>query len=360
MANSGQLNTGGYGGRYFEFNWWVNWTNSDNNQCNIGWNLIARAGNVQWYYTKNIKVYIDGNCVFDAGSGKTKCYKNTTFGSGDITLGNANNRYFGVEITGDIYQYGTNNAHASTGWNMPTIVPPTVNPTLPNSVIVQENASWNIDISNPVFKIKWSGANNGTFHIDQYSIDASKNNWTNSWNLANFSTNGGTSGSMDNVNMSQMGLSGGEKIKVRVGMHTNNGTWWGHTYWGGTLTIVSHPTAPNISAPSNVEVDTNFSVNWSGARAGTLGIAGYDLEIRGYNGSTWSNWYRVFTCKNQTSYSAGTPKNLKVNGVNYYSTYGENVRFQFRIKSSDGQITSSDWATSGEVRITVNRPSIPR
>lgn len=234
-----------------------------------------------------------------------------------------------------------------------------VPPTPPNSVTVTGGTNGYLDINNPVCNVSWSGATRGTYTITTYNIDTTKNNFASIATPYSANANNNTSGSANNVSFASLGLSGGETVRLRVAMMTTRGDWM-LTNWGGSFRIVSHPTPPKITAPANVEIDTNFSVTWSGARAGTLGIAGYDLEIRGYNGSTWSNWYRVFTCKNQTSYSAGTPKNLKVNGVNYYSTYGENVRFQFRIKSSDGQITSSDWATSGEVRITINKPSIPR
>ena len=33
MASSGQLNTGGYNGRYFEFNWWLSDINNSNNSA---------------------------------------------------------------------------------------------------------------------------------------------------------------------------------------------------------------------------------------------------------------------------------------------------------------------------------------
>ena len=74
MAESGSFNSGGYGGRYLEFNWWIEEKNSGGNWIRIGWNLIPRGGSAQWYYTKSIAVNIDGEQVFYAGSGKSKCY----------------------------------------------------------------------------------------------------------------------------------------------------------------------------------------------------------------------------------------------------------------------------------------------
>ena len=358
MAESGSFNSGGYGGRYFEFNWWIEEKNSGGNWIRIGWNLIARAGSAQWYYTKNIRVTIDGDQVFNAGSGKTKCYRNTTFASGSKTIYNASNKYFTASVNGDIYTYGTNNAASSGGWTLPTLA---VSPTLPTWVNVSGGAggSW-VNKDNPTFNVSWGGASSGTYYIDTYSIDVAKygqNNWSNTGSVG--VSNSGSGSATRNV-ASAFGVNGGDKIQVRVGMHTNNGTWWGHTYWGGVLNVYSSPTAPTtFTAPTSVEIDQGFNLTWSGAKAGSNGIAGYDLQARAYNGSSWTGWSTVFSCKNQTSYSIKKIKDLSVGGVSY-SNNGENVKFQYRIRTSDGQIATSGWKESPQIGIKINSPSTPR
>jgi len=92
---------------------------------------------------------------------------------------------------------------------------------------------------------------------------------------------------------------------------------------------------------------------------GSNGIAGYDLQGRAYNGSTWTDWTNILVCANQSSYSAGVIKDLKINGVGY-STNGSGVKFQYRIRTSDGIIATSGWKESGQIGITINSPSAPR
>lgn len=354
MAESGSFNSGGYGGRYLEFNWWIEEKNSGGNWIRIGWNLIPRGGSAQWYYTKSIAVNIDGEQVFYAGSGKTKCYRNTTFASGSKTLYNAGGRNFSASTSGDIYTYGTNNARGSGSWTLPTLA---INPTLPTSISVTGGAggSW-VNKDNPQFSVSWSGATSGTYTIAEYSIDVAlygSNNW---WNTGSVNTSA-TGGS---ATRTISGASGGQKYQVRVGMKTSNGQWWNHTYWGGTLNVYSSPTAPTtFTAPSSVEIDSGFNLTWGGARAGSNGIAGYDLEARAYNGSSWTDWVRIFSAKNQSSYSVSKIKNLTVNGVNY-SKNGEGVKFQYRIRTSDGIIATSAWKNSGQIGITINSPTVPR
>jgi hypothetical protein len=236
-----------------------------------------------------------------------------------------------------------------------------VSPTLPNSVSVSGGSSGWLPLSNPVCNVSWSGASSGTYYIDMYSIDATRDNWASAPNAGGtISVANATSGSKSNVNLSSIsGLRGGDTVRIRVGMRTSDGNWWGHTYWGGSFKIYTSPSAPTtFNVKSSQEIDTSFNISWSGASAGSNGIAGYDLEIRAYNGSSWTDWVRLYNCKNTTSYSSGTPKSLSVNGVSY-STYGENVQFQYRVRTSDGQIATSDWVTK-TMKILINSPTAPR
>ena len=354
MAESGSFGSGGYGGRYLEFNWWIEEKNSGGNWIRIRWNLIPRGGSAQWYYTKSIAVNIDGERVFYAGSGKTKCFRNTTFASGSKTLYNAGGRTFSASTSGDIYVYGTNNARGSGSWTLPILA---ISPTIPNSISVSGGAggTW-VNKDNPTFNVSWGGATSGTYRIEEYSIDVSvygRNNW---WNTGSVWTSG-TGGS---ATRTIGGASGGQRYQVRVGMKTSNGKWWGHTYWNGTLNVYSSPTAPKtFSSPSSVEIDSGFNLTWSGATAGSNGIAGYDLEARAFNGNSWTGWTRIFSEKNVSSYSVSKIKNLTVNGVNY-SSNGEKVKFQYRIRTSDGTIATSGWKNSNEISILINTPTVPR
>ena len=245
--------------------------------------------------------------------------------------------------------------YASTIIYLPQL---SVAPTLPNSVTASGGTNNWVDINNPVVTVNWSGATSGTYTISRYNIDATKNGWGSYAYLGGVDSSA-TSGST-NINLSGLGLSGGETVGLRVAMGTSDGNWWGHTYWGGSFHIYSHPTAPTtFSVPSSQEIDTPFNITWGGATSGSEGIAGYDLEIRAYNGSSWTDWVRLLTCKNQTSYSSGSPKSLKVNNVSYANN-GENVKFQYRIRTSDGHYATSEWKESGQLSIKINSPSNPR
>ena len=232
-----------------------------------------------------------------------------------------------------------------------------VSPTPPNSVSVSGGSSGWLPITNPTFNVSWSGASAGTYTITQYNIDVTKNDWASITTPASLSTSN-TYGSLNNVSASSLGLSGGETVRVRVAMMTSRGDWL-LSYWGGSFRTYSNPTSPTtFNVPSSQEIDTAFNITWSGASAGSNGIAGYDLEIRAYNGSSWTDWVRLLNCKNQTSYSSGSPKSLSVNGVSYANN-GENVQFQYRLRTSDGTIATSDWVVK-TMKIFINSPTDPR
>ncbi len=95
-----------------------------------------------------------------------------------------------------------------------------------------------------------------------------------------------------------------------------------------------------------------------GAKAGSNGIGGYDLEIRAYNGNSWTDWTRLLNCANQTSYSSKSPKSLSVSGVSY-AKYEEKVQFQYRIRTSDGTVGVSDWVVK-TMTILIHTPTVPR
>jgi len=143
-------------------------------------------------------------------------------------------------------------------------------PTVPTSVSVSGNSGTWVNKDDPKFSASWSGATAGTYTIDAYSVDIAKYGQGNYTNTGNVETSQ-TYGSVSNRPINVLGaLSGGDKLQVRIGLHTTTGGdngWWGHIYWGGTLNVYSSPIAPStFSVPSSVEIGSNLTISWSGAK----------------------------------------------------------------------------------------------
>lgn len=375
-STSGSFNTSAYSStvsgvattRYLTVEWWKH---SDNGKDTIqiywkaymnGTNngkfykvapvLITIVKNVGTSYASNHDVlWIDGNSRFEGR------YQ-TSVGEGyfDLPAGST----FGINAQLAIYY----KAYNSTGygqWALPTLAIP---PTVPTSVSVSGNNGTWVNKDDPKFSASWSGATAGTYTIKGYSVDVAKYGQGN-YTDTGFVETSQTYGSVSNRAITVLGaLNGGDKLQFRIGLRTTSGGdggWWGtHAYWGGTLNVYSSPTAPStFSVPSSVEIGSNLTISWSGAKGGSNGIAGYDLQGKAYNGSVWTDWTNILVCKNQPSYSAGIIKDLKINGVGY-STNGAGVKFKYRIRTSDGIIATSEWKESGEIGITINSPSAPR
>lgn len=356
MAESGSFNTSGYDGRYLKFSWSIKSKNPSSNYVDINWKLVgAGTASHSYYISGNFKVVIDGDTVYSSTK-RIDLYNGTKVASGTKRLNNASNRKFSASAQAGIYTVSVN-CKGSGSWTLPTLA---VNPTIPTWINVSGNSGTWVNKDNPKFSASWGGATKGTYTIDRYSVDIAKYG-TDTWKNEDNVYTSKTSGSISNSSITSLGtLSGGTKLQVRVGMRTTSGKWWGHIYWNGVLNVYSSPTAPTtFTAPSSVEIDKGFNLTWSGAKAGSNGIAGYDLEARAYNGSSWTGWVRIFSTKNQSSYSVSKIKNLTVNGVNY-SKNGESVKFQYRIRTTDGKIATSGWKNSGEIGILINSPTVPR
>lgn len=116
MALSGSLNTTGYDGRYLTLSWEVTNSQADritNNKSVIKWTLKgAGKGGTNWYYTRNIKVTIDGTTVynFPESSGKVTLYEGTVVASGTVTLSHKTDgsRTFSAYAEAGIYTYAVN------------------------------------------------------------------------------------------------------------------------------------------------------------------------------------------------------------------------------------------------------------
>lgn len=353
MAESGSFNTSSYSSRYLKFSWSIKSKNASSNYVDISWKLVGAGGtSTRWYMSGSFKVVIDGDTEYSSAT-RIKLYNGTVVASGTKRLNNASNRTFSASAQAGIYTVAVN-CKGSGSWKLPQLA---VEPTLPNSIKVTGGAggSW-VDEDDPKFSVSWSGAKRGTYTIAAYSIDVTKygkNKWSNTGSLNTSATSGSATRSIS-------GAKGGEKYQVRVGMKTTDGTWWGHTQWSGTLNVFSSPTAPStFTAPSSVEIDSGFNLTWSGAKAGSNGIAGYDLEARAYDGSSWTGWVRILSAKNQSSYSVSKIKDLTVDGVNYAND-GEDIKFQYRIRTTDNKIATSAWKNSGQIGIKINSPTTPR
>lgn len=355
MADSGSFGTNWYSSTGLNFNWWITGRDNYSNWVDIGWNIVGARSKSGWVNVRNVSMWVDGEQVAYV-AGAIRVSNGTVVASGNKRIYGASNKYFTASMTASIYQYAQN-ASGSGGWTLPTLV---VNPTIPNWISVSGGAggTW-VDRDNPSFNVSWGGATSGTYTISQYSIDVTKygaNSWANTGNYGTSAGSGSTTRNVTGIGT----LNGGDKVQVRVGMMTTNGTWWGHVYWNGVLNIFSKPTAPtSFVAPSQVEIDQGFNLSWTGAVAGSNGLAGYDLQARAFNGTNWTDWTNIFLCKNQTSYSVSKIKDLEVNGVSY-SKNGEGVKFQYRIRSTDNIIGVSSWKESAQIGILIYNPTTPR
>lgn len=330
-------------------------TNASTNTAVLSWRLypdyIATYPNTAFIYVSVWKVVINGKTI--QGSPKKNVYGNNgNLGSGTINVSNASGKKVNIAMYVNYYTYSTTSYNRSKTGSI-TIPVLAVDPTLPTSISASGGTNNWINKDSPTFNVSWSGATSGTYTIDRYSIDASKDAWSSSTNVDNLYTSA-TSGSKSGVSLSALGLTGGETVRIKVGMHTSNGSgkWWGNIVWGSSFHIYSVPKAPTtFNVPSSQEIDTPFNVSWSGATAGSEGISKYQLQRRVYNGSSWGDWVTVLD-KNATSYSAGTPKSITGSNSDAY-------QIQFRVRVYDGYYGYSDWVTK-TVSVLINSPSTPR
>ena len=347
---------------YFYITMYADIVETGSNYHKVHWKIVMHHSRLSvgsfafnWYVNDNSGVINYG--AINAGRGG----QDRTLGEGTVTVWHTDAVNIGFGFSSGIrwkdYTSGGYLAYDPSANGSITLPQLAVDPTPPNSVSVSGGSSGWLNKDSPLFNVSWSGASAGTATIYGYSIDVSKDNWANSTNVGYVET-GNTYGSANNVSASAVGLNGGETIRIRVGINSSYG-WKGHGYWGGTFKVYSRPSAPStFNVPANQEIDTSFNITWSGASAGSNGIAGYDLEIRAYNGSSWTDWVRLWNCVNKTSYSSGSPKSLNVNGVSYDNN-GENVQFQYRLRTSDGIIATSEWVVK-TMKIFINSPTDPR
>lgn len=118
MASSGSFNTTAYSGRYLTFAWKETSQSVTDNKTTISWTLKGAGGDSTWYYTRNIKVTIDGATVysFPESQGKIKLGNGTLVASGSHTFTHNDNgtKSFTAYVEAGVYQYAVNCKGSST------------------------------------------------------------------------------------------------------------------------------------------------------------------------------------------------------------------------------------------------------
>lgn len=114
MATSGSFNTSGYQGRYLTFSWSEKSQSIANNTTTISWTLKgAGAAESTYYYTRNIKLVIDGETVYTFGGSSSSyisLHNGTVVASGTYTIKHNNDgtRDFTVYAEAGIYVWAVN------------------------------------------------------------------------------------------------------------------------------------------------------------------------------------------------------------------------------------------------------------
>jgi hypothetical protein len=118
MASSGSFNTTAYSGRYLTFAWTETSQSVTDNKTTISWTLKGAGGDSTWYYTRNIKVTIDGATVYSflESQGKIKLGNGTLVASGSHTFTHNDNgtKSFTAYVEAGVYQYAVNCKGSST------------------------------------------------------------------------------------------------------------------------------------------------------------------------------------------------------------------------------------------------------
>ena len=122
MANSGNLKTTAYDGRYLLFAWAVQSQSIQNNTTTIKWTLSgAGTASVGYYKAGNFKVVIDGKTVYSS-SDRINLYDGTVVKSGTYTFAhnNTGDKSFTASAEAGIYTVAVNCKGSGT-FALPTI-----------------------------------------------------------------------------------------------------------------------------------------------------------------------------------------------------------------------------------------------
>lgn len=118
------------------------------------------------------------------------------------------------------------------------------------------------------------------------------------------------------------------------------------------------PTAPtwaNIT-PNSCSINAAPLITWGGASAGSSGIAVYDVEVRSTKSSGgWTNWLRISNSQSGTSYQEIVLRNMSV----YSQAPYVGVKYQYRIRTWDGNSVGSAWTNTPELSVGFGSPTAP-
>lgn len=117
----------------------------------------------------------------------------------------------------------------------------------------------------------------------------------------------------------------------------------------------STPTWSNIN-PNPCGINARPLITWGGASAGSLGRLYYDVEVRSTRESGgWTDWLRISSAQVNTSY-----QEIVISGMNVYNQKPYvGVKYQYRIRSSDGSYATSGWINTPELSISFGSPTPP-
>lgn len=127
------------------------------------------------------------------------------------------------------------------------------------------------------------------------------------------------------------------------------------TISGTPYSAPSAPTWTNIT-PNPCSINSRPVITWGGASAGSLGALYYDVELRSSRpDGGWTDWQRLSSAQGGTSYTEGILKNMNVSGVTPFV----GVKYQYRIRSSDGSYATSGWVNVPELSVGFGTPTPP-
>ena len=146
MAASGSFHTSGYDGRYLTFEWEETSQSIANNSTTISWTLKGGGtAPASYYYTRNIKLTIDGETVYTFGGGSGSyitLYNGTTVASGTYTFTHKadGTRTFEAYAEAGIYVWAVNCTGSKT-FTLDTIARASVPTVSASSVQMKKNVT---------------------------------------------------------------------------------------------------------------------------------------------------------------------------------------------------------------------------
>lgn len=131
----------------------------------------------------------------------------------------------------------------------------------------------------------------------------------------------------------------------------------GDQYTTVSLPSFNAPTAPTWigMSPNPCSITQAPLLYWGGASVGSWGYLYFDVEVRSSTPSGgWTDWLRLRSAQVATSFQETTLSNMNVQGQTPFL----GVSYQYRVRSSDGTYSTSDWVTV-TLTVTFGNPTPP-